>query len=257
VCVLGSALAGRLFRYRNPIGETIRIGADHCRVIGTLADPGVRPSTAGSFAWRDLAMSALVPLPVLTGRTIAIAPGQPVDEIWLQADDGRRVETLARLIDRALTGQDEEQRFVDIVVPRELLAQRYRTQRTFSIVVGSVALLALLIGGIGIMNIMLTSVVERTTEIGVRRTVGATRRAITLQFLTETLLMTVTGGLAGISLGVLASWGITRFAGWSTRVSLLAVGLAFSVSFVVGVVFGLYPAVKAARLEPVEALHHE
>src|SRR5262249_28514325 len=145
----------------------------------------------------------------------------------------------------------------DIVVPRELLAQRYRTQQTFSVVVGSVAALALLVGGIGIMNIMLTSVFERTHEIGIRRTLGATRRTITTQFLTEALLMTVSGGAIGIAIGAGVSWGITTYAGWRTHVSVVAVLLAFAVSFSVGMIFGLYPAMKAARLEPVDALRYE
>src|SRR4029077_17064480 len=131
---------------------------------------------------------------------------------------------------------------VEVVIPRELLSQRYRTQRTFGVVVGSVAALALLVGGIGIMNIMLTSVVERTHEIGIRRTVGATRNDVTVQFLIEALLMTLSGGVLGIVIGAGVSWGITAYAGWSTRVSLLAVALGFVVSLVVGIVFGSYPA---------------
>jgi putative ABC transport system permease protein len=145
----------------------------------------------------------------------------------------------------------------DVVIPREQLAQRYRTQRTFSVAVGAIAATALLIGGIGIMNIMLTSVVERTREIGIRRTVGATQNDITLQFLTESVLMTLTGGLLGILIGVASAPAIAFYAGWSTYVSPLAVLLAIVVSMGVGLGFGLYPAMKAARLEPVDALRYE
>src|SRR5262249_19707181 len=155
----------------------------------------------------------------------------PVDELWVRTSDGARVEEIARAVDHALERLHGGQREFDLTVPRELLAQRYRTQRTFSIVVGSVAVLALLVGGIGIMNIMLRSVVERTLEIGIRRTLGATRRDIAVQFLIESLMMTLTGGAAGIVLGAALSFAITAYAGWATHLSLLAMALAFLVSF--------------------------
>ena len=132
-------------------------------------------------------------------------------------------------------------------MPRELLNQRYRTQRTFSVVVGSIAVLALVVGGIGIMNIMLTSVMERTHEIGIRRTVGATRRDVAVQFLAEALLMTASGGVIGILIGAFVSWGITAYAGWSTHVSPVSVVLACGVSVAVGLGFGLYPACSRVR----------
>jgi len=255
VCVLGASMARQLFGYRNPIGERVRIAQDYYQVVGVLREHGT-DARGSTIAWHDLNQVIFVPMPALSDRTLGIAPDQPADEIWVQVRDGERANELAKILEHALAGLHGRREF-NIVVPRELLAQRYRTQHTFSVVVGSVAALALLVGGIGIMNIMLTSVVERTHEIGVRRTVGATRRHITAQFLVEALLMTVGGGAVGIVAGSMVSWGISVYAGWSTRLSPFAVALAFGVSLLVGLIFGLYPAVKAAQLEPVDALRYE
>ena len=208
------------------------------------------------MSWIDINRAAFVPMTTLAGRTLALMAGQPVDEVWLQVEDGARSDELSRVFQRALETAHRPDDF-KLVVPRELLAQRYRTQRTFGIVVGSVAVLALLVGGIGIMNIMLTSVVERTREIGVRRTAGATRRDITLQFLIETLLMTLGGGAVGIVAGASGSVAIAWYAGWTTYVSPTAVVLGLLVSFLTGLVFGWYPALKAAALEPVDAMRYE
>ncbi len=255
-CVLGATLARQLFGYRSPIGESLRIGQNYYRVVGVLREQGVDPKAGTTIAWRDVNRVAFVPLETLSGHPLAVEPNQPADEIWVRIEDGSRVDAMAGAFAQALSAGRRRPQF-DIVVPRELLAQRYRTQQTFSVVVGSVAVLALLIGGIGIMNIMLTSVVERTREIGVRRTAGATRRDITWQFLAEALLMTVGGGIVGIIVGAVASLGISAYADWRTHVSPAAVVLGFLVSLAVGVVFGLYPAMKAAALEPVDAMRHE
>jgi len=255
-CVLGAQMARKLFGYRDAVGEHVRIAQDYYKVVGVLREQGSDPQAGGTMAWHNVNLSTFVPLPTMTGRTLDLAPDQPVDEIWLQLADGERAPELGKVLQRALAQTHKADEFT-IVVPRELLAQRYRTQRTFSVVIGSVAVLALLVGGIGIMNIMLTSVVERTREIGVRRTSGAKRRDITMQFLIETLLMTVSGGVAGIIVGAAVSIGISSYAGWKTHVSPTAVLLAFVVSFVVGLVFGLYPAMKAAALEPVDAMRYE
>jgi len=254
--VLGATLAKRLFGHRDPIGERIGVGSDHYHVVGVMRERGTDAKTAGSLAWHDLDEIAFVPLPALTSRTIDIAPEQPVDEVWAQVSDGAHAVELAGILEHAIARTQQDRTF-DVIIPRELLAQRYRTQKTFSVVIGSVAALALLVGGIGIMNIMLTSVVERTREIGVRRTVGATRRDIAWQFLTEAVLMTVGGGALGIVIGAVLSLAITAFAGWNTLVSVQAVTLGFFVSLVVGLVFGLYPALKAAALAPVDAMRFE
>jgi len=225
--------------------------------VGVLAERGTDARGIGTLAARDLNQAVLVPVSVPLGQTPALDPERHVDEIWIQVAEGRRVQDVGRVVEHTLArlhgGADD----AEVVVPRELLNQRYRTQRTFSVVVGSVAVLSLLVGGIGIMNIMLASVLERTHEIGIRRTVGATRRDIALQFLVESLLMTLSGGAAGIAIGVSVSWAITAYAGWSTRISPAAVALAVTVSFLVGLSFGIYPATKAAELAPIEALRYE
>ena len=256
VCVIGAALAQRIFGYRDPVGETIRVADDHYRVIGVLREQGGDPQAGSAMAWHNVNRAVIAPLASITGQSVDVGQNQPVEEIWIQVRDAERTVALGEVLRRILLRAREPDEF-HIVVPRELLAQRYRTQRTFSVVVGSVAALALLVGGIGIMNIMLTSVVERTREIGVRRTAGARRRDVTMQFLIETLLMTVGGGMAGIAIGAVVSVVISSYAGWATYVSIPAVLLAFVVSFLVGLVFGLYPAMKAAALQPVDAMRYE
>ena len=144
-----------------------------------------------------------------------------------------------------------------LIVPAELLAEQQRTKRIFDVVMVALASISLLVGGIGIMNIMLASVLERTREIGVRRAVGARRTDIIRQFVMETTLIAVVGGVLGLLMGIALSRVIASFAGWSTIVTGGSVLLAFSVSVLIGLVFGVYPAVKAARLDPVQALHYE
>jgi putative ABC transport system permease protein len=145
----------------------------------------------------------------------------------------------------------------DVIVPREILRQKERTQRIFNVVTGAIAAISLLVGGIGIMNIMLASVAERTREVGIRRAVGASRRDIAAQFLVESSLLTATGGVLGTLLGIAGSFAIQRLAGWPTALSLemLATGLVTATA--VGLGFGFYPAWEAAHLEPMDALRRD
>jgi len=145
----------------------------------------------------------------------------------------------------------------DIQVPLALLRQSEESQRTFKVVMIAIASISLLVGGIGIMNIMLTSVTERTREIGIRRATGATRRHIVMQFLIETTVLSSVGGLIGISMGLLGAKAVTWLAGWYTALALWSLPVSFGVAAVVGLVFGLYPAIRAAHMDPIEALRHE
>jgi putative ABC transport system permease protein len=258
VCVLGATLASRLDDGRGRIvGKHVRLGTAHCQVIGVLQGSARETTTANDPVWRNLDDAALMPLTTLTGRTQAAAPDQRIDEIWIQIADADSVAPAAEILGRALAaGRTGDQPF-DIVVPRQLLEQRQRTHRTFNVVTGSIAALTLLVGGIGVMNVMLMSVSERAYEIGLRRAVGATRRAIRGQFLVEALLMTIAGGIAGIAAGVLLSRLITWYAAWPTSISSGSIVAAVATSAAVGIGFGLYPAIKAARLVPMEALRRE
>ena len=257
VCVLGAQLGRVLFGYRDPVGEVVRLDRIWCEVVGVLARRAIDGRAGRIATARDLDNVVFASIAGVLPVSPAIDPTQRIDEIWIRVTDDDDVAPVAASVERALNLANGGAQVLDIVVPRDLLSQRIRTQRTFNVVVGSVAVLSLLVGGIGIMNIMLTSVLERTREIGLRRVVGATRRTIVVQFLTESLIMTTAGGGIGIAAGIATSYAITAYAAWSTSVSFLAVALGFGVSAVVGLVFGIYPASQAAQLQPVDAVRYE
>ena len=151
-------------------------------------------------------------------------------------------------------------RYVDdysIVVPEKLLEQEQRTQGIFNIVMGAIASISLLVGGIGIMNIMLASVLERTNEIGLRRAIGAKKLDIRMQFIAEAVAISLAGGLIGVGLGYGISRAVAAFSGWSTIITGGSIGLSFGVSSVIGLIFGIYPAVQASNLDPIECLRYE
>jgi putative ABC transport system permease protein len=177
-------------------------------------------------------------------------------EVTVQVDRRDQVVNVSRAI-QCLLERKHEKADYRMIVPLELLKRAEATKRIFSIVLGSIAAISLLVGGIGIMNIMLASVTERTREIGIRRALGAKRRDIVVQFLVETVLLSGVGGLLGVAIGVIIPYFVTTFADMKTIVTFWSPVVAFTISAVVGVVFGLYPALRAARMNPVEALRHE
>jgi len=179
-----------------------------------------------------------------------------VDELHCKVTDSDLVEETAELIRQIFSSRHQAMDW-ELVVPKELLRQSQKTQAIFSIVMGSIAGISLLVGGIGIMNIMLANITERTREIGIRRALGARRRDITQQFLVETIVLTLAGGLIGIVLGILLARVVTQFSQWPTIVSGWSLFVAFGISAAVGLVFGIYPARKAANMDPIEALRYE
>jgi len=177
-------------------------------------------------------------------------------QMIVEVDSVENVESVAKGIEVMLQRFHKKEDY-RISVPLALLRQAEATKRTFNIVLGSIACISLLVGGIGIMNIMLASVTERTKEIGIRRAIGAKRRQIISQFLIETVVLSTLGGMIGIGLGLLIPWLITIFAGMPTVVTLKSVILSVGISISVGIIFGLYPAVRAANVDPIVALRHE
>jgi putative ABC transport system permease protein len=254
VAVLGAAAARALFPLGSPVGETVRLGGDWFQVVGVLEGRASPRGRGAAIRGRDLNRSVLVPLSALD-RGAGRRPDS-VDEVVFRVSTPEAVVSGAgvalALVRRATGGEP-----VEAIVPREILRQRERTQRVFNVVTGAVAAISLLVGGIGIMNIMLASVAERTREVGVRRALGARRRDVAAQFLVESSLLTVAGGVLGSVLGLVGSALIQVFAGWPTAVHPLMLVAALVVALAVGIGFGFYPAWHAAGLDPVEALRQE
>ena len=179
-----------------------------------------------------------------------------LQEVIVKVDEMNKVLPTRDILDTLLSRFHKKDDY-QIVVPLELLRQAARTKRIFSIVLGSIAAISLLVGGIGIMNIMLASVSERTREIGIRRALGARKRDIIIQFLSETLMLTIAGGILGICLGTCIPFFVTYFGNMPTVVTAGSLVLAFGISATVGLIFGLYPAYRAANVDPIESLRHE
>jgi putative ABC transport system permease protein len=226
-------------------------------VVGLMETKPIKEGKASVIRLRDINKDIYIPITTALKRYTDADRPNSVDEIAVQVVDQDQVVVTSEILRRLLRRTHHEAPDFEIVVPAELLAQSQRTQRLFNIVMGSIAAISLLVGGIGIMNIMLANVTERTREIGIRRAVGATQLEVLTQFLNETVLVSVGGGLIGIVIGAAMAKGINLFAGWDTVISITSVAVSFGISAMVGIVFGIYPARKAARLDPIVALRYE
>jgi putative ABC transport system permease protein len=262
VCVLTEHGARKLLATEHTLGVDISLGDRNLEVVGI-----VQSETGGSAVQLpDQEIDIYIPITtaiesygeVIAERTSGSHNIELVQlhRLLVEIDHIGNVERSAQAIE-AMLARFHERKDYDMSVPLTLLRQAEATKRTFNIVLGSIAGISLLVGGIGIMNIMLASVTERTREIGVRRAVGAKRSQIIGQFIIETVVLSGAGGVIGTLLGVAIPWLITALTGMPTVVSPLSIVLALSISMTVGIVFGLYPAARAARLDPIEALRHE
>ena len=280
VCVLGAEVKRATFAFDNPVGRFVKIGLNNFRVIGVMEERVLETSET-TFALRDLNRDVYIPITVamedfqlymekaipmnpeavmgLVGSMFERPPlnRRPISEIAVQVADADKTIPAAQVVKQILDRRHGGVQDFEIIIPIELLRQRQQTQNIFNVVMGAIASISLLVGGIGIMNIMLATVTQRAREIGIRRCIGAKRGDIVRQFLVECLVITMVGGLIGIGGGIGAAQAISYYAGWKTVVSGMAVILSFGVSVSVGLIFGLYPAIRAAMIEPMEALRGE
>ncbi|MSU61175.1 MAG: FtsX-like permease family protein [Pedosphaera sp.] len=270
VCVLGAETAEKLFPLESPLGGSVRVGEAYYRVIGVMEAHANGPKTpeasVGGGNTSETLNRMFIPLAtaktrygeVLRKRRTGSFEQERValHEVTVKVAELGEVVNVSYAIE-ALLKRNHKKKDYEITVPLEQLKRAERTKQIFNIVLGSIAAISLLVGGIGIMNIMLASVTERTREIGIRRALGAKRRDIVTQFLVETVMLSGAGGIIGVALGMAIPFVVTYFAKMVTIVTFWSPVVAFSISGLVGVVFGIYPAMRAANMDPVEALRHE
>lgn len=292
VAVIGHGVKARFFTQVNPVGQTVKVGQNWLTVVGVLEDRAVSGQNAQRLGIRDANMDVYVPATTMllryrnralvtqseieaaskreqgnTSPTEEAAEDPSVraeqrnmnqlDRIIVRVTEARLVPSVADIVQRMMARRHNSVVDFEVTVPELLLKQEQRTRTIFNVVLGAIASISLIVGGIGIMNIMLASILERIKEIGVRRAMGATRRDIRLQFLAEAVLISMTGGVAGILVGGGFSFAIERLAGIHTIVSPLSVAVAFGVSCSVGLAFGILPAHRAAQQDPITCLRYE
>jgi len=285
VCVIGSDVEARFFAGESALGKSIKAGNIWFRVVGVLDKMDLNTENIQNLGIRNYNLDIYTPATtvllryknrgLVTGQDIQSAASSDdddeesnnentvnpnynqLDKLIVQVTDNKYSVPISDIMRRMLKRRHNEVIDFEVIVPELLLQQERRTQNIFNIVLSSIASISLIVGGIGIMNIMLASVVERTREIGVRRAVGAHEQDIQLQFLTEALVISISGGIIGIILGIALSYVIEITAGIFTIVTLTSIIISFGVAMGVGVIFGYFPAQRAARQDPVHALRHE
>ncbi len=256
VAVIGETVRRNLFGYGSPLGKRIKVNELWLEVIGVLA-PEASATDQQGIPVGSTENEIWIPVTTAMRKFDRDALDAPLDELVVRlapdVESRAAAEQIDALLDRLHGGADD----YELVVPEALLEQSRRTQRIFNMVMGSIAGISLLVGGIGIMNIMLASVLERTREIGVRRALGATKKDIRSQFVIESFAISLLGGFAGVAIGVFLARIVAAWADWPTVVTLWSLLLSTGVSIAVGLASGIYPAARAADLDPIEALRYE
>jgi putative ABC transport system permease protein len=291
IAIIAHEVAETLFRFENPIGKAIHIKSEPYRIVGVTQNRTASAAIGGSLSGQDFNKDVYIPLKNMGSYILSndldiqrasgsfSAEKVELNQITLQVADRKDVIPIAEVVRESLNLKHADKKDVAVIVPLELLKQADQLRMIFNIVLGSIAAISLVVGGIGIMNIMLATVTERTREIGIRRAIGAKQRDIILQFLTETIVLAGSGGVAGVLLGLSTPfafqgirWVVNNFvlegspssselgqifSSMEPQIAVWSLPLAFGISVGIGIAFGMYPARSAARLDPIEALRRQ
>jgi putative ABC transport system permease protein len=287
VCVIGKNVENKLFTGQNPIGKNIKVGNVWLQIIGVIEEKLISSEAQENLGIRNLNRDVYIPIKtflvrykdrkVLVDEDLDIGGGMiivnggdngpkkriprgnyhQIDKLTVQVSNSSELQVTSEVISRMLKRKHNDVLDFDITIPIQLLKQQQKTKQIFNIVLSIIAGISLLIGGIGIMNIMLASVLERTKEIGIMRAIGATKQDVVLQFLSESVIISLGGGILGVILGILASLSLEKLSGIETVLTLNSIILSFFVATMVGLVFGIFPAKAAANKEPIEAIRAE
>ena len=258
VCVLGASVANTLFGYEDPIGEMVKVEDQWLEVIGILESKSLFTETIGELAARDLNTDIYIPLSTFLNRFTHenVLTGE-IQQITVQVKNSNSLVEASALIDEILKRHHFNNKDYNIVIPFELLKQEEKERQIYNILLGAIAAISLIVGGIGIMNIMLATVMERTREIGTRRAIGARKSDIMSQFVTEAVVISIVGGIIGVVFGILLSLSVTLFTDITTYIRFYSIIIAFTFSVIVGIGFGYLPAKNAANLNPVDSMRYE
>jgi putative ABC transport system permease protein len=258
VCVMGIIAKQKLFGFGDVLNQQIKINDIWMTVVGVLADAAVSEKREfEGVKVQNPNNDIYIPITTAIRKFDTESVENELNEIAIQIASGTTIKEQTPTINNLMSVMH---RYVDdysLVVPEKLLEQNQRTQGIFNIVMGAIASISLLVGGIGIMNIMLASVLERTNEIGLRRAIGAKKLDIRMQFMAEAIAISLAGGIIGVALGYGISRAVAVFSGWSTIITPQSIILSFGVSSIIGLIFGIYPAVQASNLDPIECLRYE
>ena len=256
VCLIGREVVGDDGNQIG-LGDVVHIEKQMYKVVGIIAsEKSTKDQSLGSLI-RNHNTTILVPMTALPKDRGVVDDVIGISEITIRTSKAEDLISMSQIVNRAIVHGQRPEPAVEIIIPHQLLREEQHAQRVFAAVVGCVAFIGVLVGGIGVMNIMLANVAERCKEIGIRRAIGATKKQIAMLFLMESILLTLIGGVGGLILGAIASHGIARFGGWSVSISIWSILLAFGTAGIVGLLAGWYPAKRAANLDPVDAMRRE